>query len=768
MPRQQQAASGPQPQHQQPVAPPPIAPPPIPQYTTLSARTRRSRVNPLVQQVVTARAPGKSVRDTITAANGALAAGALEHSLGMPWAGGAALGVVMAAAGAVMGYQKDATAFGLGTGAAAGGWLAWSAADTPFSIPSLVGLLGASVIGGVAYARTRRRLRKIRELDQKIAEANAQRIASGNTAEVKAGWQEVLEKAGCKGVVIDRIDPLTDGAEGVRLTGRFTDPRSYRYETLAADLGIIEATAAGMTPYDIRNGSMNIYRPKGGQANGFELTIPTKNILGQTIWHPIDHNPRSVEDPIEFATSADGRRISVRHSDVAHGMFSGATDFGKSNLLNTFLFEWTRSVDATVCLIAGPTKAARTLKPLLAPWLRGEVPNPPVDRIAPTWETAMRALWDAKCAIQRRSKGKGIEDTGDKWDVTADAPRILIPIEEAGELLQNNKAWKAPDGSRWTFSDLLVDVISRARSEAINILVMTQGGTADLAGDRGPSLKKQIVFRVAFRAQATTERDAVLATDTRSVELSSLGKGEVFCETSSTDARPTMALCDYMGGGKGEEDLRVLIGREHYRYAQAVDDWTAEAMPYYETRWTNSDVQRFLAELVGKPFDPAAAADPAAGADSDTGDDDQVEVDDAATAAAVDRILAAAEQAMEEDQRQVEVEQLRAAWEASPDARTVGDLESETLRLLRIFQEAPGGSAVPMDDLTAAAARILDIDANTEAARRVTAALRDIMGMSADQLEKEKVKRRGTVDGRKLTVVDVDRVREQLRRLSAG
>src|SRR5690606_3377671 len=82
------------------------------------------------------------------------------------------------------------------------------------------------------------------------------------------------------------------------------------------------------------------------------------------------------------------------------------------------------------------------------------------------------------------------------------------------------------------------------------------------------------------------------------------------------------------------------------------------------------------------------------------------------------------EQAMEEDQRQVEVEQLRAAWEASPDARTVGDLESETLRLLRVFQEAPKGSAVPMDDLTAAAARILDIDANTSAARRGTAAPR--------------------------------------------
>src|SRR5690606_3075980 len=163
------------------------------------------------------------------------------------------------------------------------------------------------------------------------------------------------------------------------------------------------------------------------------------------------------------------------------------------------------------------------------------------DRIAPTWETAMRALWDAKCAIQRRSKGKGIEDTGDKWDVTPTAPRILIPIEEAGELLQNNKSWKAPDGSRWNFSDLLVDVISRARSEAINIIMMTQGGTMDLAGDRGTSLKKQIIFRVAFRAQATTERDAVLATDTRSVELSSLGKDRKSTRLNSSHVKISYA-----------------------------------------------------------------------------------------------------------------------------------------------------------------------------------------------------------------------------------
>lgn len=761
MARQQQHAVSGEYQQVPAVMQPPLPPPPIPQQTTsVRPHSHGGRTNPLMRAVASVRAPGKTVRDTVTVANGAMAVGAIEHVTNLPWPGAAALGVVLTGAGAAVGHMREATALGFGTGAAAGGWLLWSAATTPWSFSSVLSLLGASVLGGIAYARTRKRLQKIRELDDRVAAVTAERIANGNTNEVKTGWQDIFDRAQCKGVRVDDIKRLTDGAEGFRLSGSFTDPR-YRYENLSADLGVIEVVADQMTPYRIRNGSFNIYRAEDGSASKWEMTIPTADILGNIIPHPIDHSPRSIETPIEFATAADGRRVSVRHADTAHGLISGMTDFGKSNLLNCFLFEWSRCTDAATCLIAGPTKAARTMKPLLAPWLRGEVPNPPIDRIAPTWEEAMRVLWDAKCAIRRRSKGKGLDDVSGKWKVTPSTPRIIIPIEEAGELLQEQRRWTAPDKTKWTFSDLLVDVITRARSEAINMVALTQGGTMDLAGDRGSSWKKQMIFRVAFRAQTTTERDAVLATDTRHVELASLGKGEVFTETSAADTAPTMALCDYMDDTANENTM-TLAALNHYQYAASVDDWTAEAMPYYADRWTRPDIQQFLCELMGVDYDPAHAAPEPQQVEHQAYDSEETSVPDDPDAE-VDAILEKARKAMEDDLRDAEIRRLEESLNAT--SRSLGDLESETLRLLKVLRDAPN-KEVPMSDLTTAAAVVLGVDASTEVDRKVNAALRDVMNMTDEDLKDARVKRRGTVEGRKVTMVDMSQVHAQIRKLS--
>ncbi|MEU5852521.1 hypothetical protein, partial [Saccharopolyspora shandongensis] len=631
---------------------------------------------------------------------------------------------------------------------------------------SMLSLLGSAVIGGVYYARTLRKLRQIAELDQKYTEAVAKQVAAGGE-KAQAGWQEIIAAAKCSGVKIEKVFSLTE-AEGYRLAGTFTDPR-YGYANLASDLGAIEQVADQMTPYPIRNGCINLYRPPGATASQWEMTIPTVNILGGKIPHPIDHGPRSIEDPIEIATAADGRRISVLHSEVAHGMFSGMTDFGKSNLLNVHMFEWTRCVDAAVCLIAGETKAARTIKPLLAAYLKGEIPNPPIDRIAPTWQEAMRLLWDIKCGIKRRSKGKGIDDVSGKWTVGPDSPRIIVAIEEAGELLQSPKRWTAPDKTKWTFSDLYVEVITKARSEACNLLMLTQGGTMDLAGDRGSSIKKQILYRVAFRAQSQVERDAVLATNTRHVELGELGKGEVFLEVSADATTPTLALVDYMDD-TAHGNIMDLAARMHHQYARGLDEYTASAMPFYKDRWSRPDIQQFLSDLMGVDYNgPTEPSDPEQDEPSShQGDDGPASAEHAEHAdheREVDELLAAAAAELEQHNAAAEVEQLERAFQKS---RTLAELEPETLRLLRVLQDAPAAE-VPSDDLAVAAAEVLGLQArtengsvNTEASRKLAAAIRDVMG-SEDQAAQ--VKRRATVDGRKLTVWDMAQVQAQIRTL---
>src|SRR5699024_2131677 len=134
----------------------------------------------------------------------------------------------------------------------------------------------------------------------------------------------------------------------------------------------IELVADQATYYPIRPGTIQPARGRHATAGMVETRIPTTEVFGERIPHPISPDPRSIEDPIEMATAAEGSRVAIRHADSAHGMFSGMTDFGKSNLLSVHVYEWTRCTDAAVWLASGPDKAASLFKPLLRAWLKGE------------------------------------------------------------------------------------------------------------------------------------------------------------------------------------------------------------------------------------------------------------------------------------------------------------------------------------------------------------------------------------------------------------
>ncbi|MEU5852491.1 hypothetical protein, partial [Saccharopolyspora shandongensis] len=136
-------------------AAPPVGPPPLPQqYVAAQQRAQRtSKPNPLMRVITGIKAPSKAVRDTVTVANGVLAAGALEHAAEVPWQGSAAIAVVLTATGAAVSRRHGEITFGTTVGASAGGWLIWSAVESPFSMTSMLSLLGSAVIGGVYYAR---------------------------------------------------------------------------------------------------------------------------------------------------------------------------------------------------------------------------------------------------------------------------------------------------------------------------------------------------------------------------------------------------------------------------------------------------------------------------------------------------------------------------------------------------------------------------------------------------------------------------------------
>ncbi len=754
------------------VAPPPIAPR---DRNTSSKKTKKQKTGRIREVTQRTQAPSKAVRDTISAAHGTLALGGLEHVANVPVAYPGVLGAVLTAAGVAWGSQRGEMGFGTAMGAGAGGWLLWSAFTTPWSVTSLASLAVAATGAGFWYRHVRGRLLRAACLKKQANDALAAAVnAPADTEASRYGWEEILQEAGCTGVAVESTKPLEQGASGFRLVGKVTDPK-FGYDNLSTSLGAIERVADKRTEYPIRAGSIQLSRPKGGTASQFEMTVPTADIFGQPIPHPLNHEPRSIETPIEVATAADGSRLAVRHWESAHAMFSGMTDFGKSNLLNCHIYEWTRCTDATVWLMSGPDKAPKLLKPLLRPWLKGETANPPIDRFAATQREAMYMLWDAIQGMKHRANSGGIDDTGSKWKVTPDKPRLVIGIEEASDFLEDESKTKMPDGSKYSFGDLVRWLIRKARSEAINLLILTQGGTLDFFGSEGSGIKKQIVYRVAFRAQATSETNACLAGDTRDVDLGTLGKGEVYMEQLGSE-RPTLALADYIEeGDTPDEHVMNIAARMHHQYARELDAETAAAMPYYRERWTRDEQQEFLSSLLGVSVEnitapggeqsqqhaPEGVDVPDTPADLDAMLSGLGEPDGSSDhARRMSDILARYESEVEEG----EFTALTQSFNETPASRTLGDLDGETLRVVGVIQNITDNE-MTADDLRARIATALDLEDNTETDRFVNGAVRDILGV--DDLPAE-VKRRRTRGNSKVYVWDLGAIKSAIADMGRG
>lgn len=740
-----------------------IGPPPIP--STSNTSTKRA-----AEAGHRSPAPSRAVRHTISGAHGALAVAGIAHIAGVHVGFATALGAVLVVAGVVWGNPRGEIGFGLATGVVAGGWLTWSAYTTPFSVVSLAGLVVAAVAIGTWYSHVLARVPSAAVQQQMSEAVSAATAATADTEQSRTGWQQVLIEAECDGVSVTSTRDLGNGASGFRVAGDFTSAR-FGYNEMSSKLPVIERIADRYTDYPIRAGSVQLSRPRGSTASKFELSIPTADIFGSAIPHPLRHEPRSIEDPIEIATAADGRRLSLLHRDSAHGMFSGMTDYGKSNFLNVHIYEWTRCIDAAPWLVCGPDKAAKLFKPLFRPWLKGEVPNPPIDRFAADLTEAMYLLWDAICGMKARSTSGGIDDTGSKWRVTPDTPRLVIGIEEAGDFLEDDRRTKMPDGKRYTFGELLRWLIRKARSEGINLLILTQGGTLDFLGADGSGIKKQIVYRVAFHAQTTSETNAVLAGDTRSVDLGSLGKGEVYIEQSG-DERPVLALADYIDeGSTPDEHVMDKAARRHYENCKPLDPHTAAAMPYYAGRWTRPNQEAFLSALTGvsvahlNATTETPAAD-GAGETTETRDEPEDAAGDGFNAAEhgnrmqaiVDRFA----EEVQQDEQQQEIAELERSLSSTP--RSLGDLNADSLRIVGVLHQV-ADDEVTADDLRTRVAAALGQDDSTEIDRRINAAVRDVLDV--DELPSS-VKRRRTRDGSKVSMWDMAAIRRSIDGLSRG
>lgn len=747
------------------------------------APARRPSSRTATRRLAAAPAPRPELGHPILTANATLAAGSVAHlfAADIPWWMFPAGGTIAAftAATTTMARLDDSVADGLfagAVGAGAGGWLAWTAATTPWAPAQLFALAAGSMVLGPAYGllRWRRTSRARKEL-----EARQKR-----RAEAKAtSWSRILSKAGVKDVTIAATRPF-DG--GFSLDLLLSGQRSPDFSGLAAALPSIERVAAHVTGLPIRPGTIQCLR--GELAHQATLVVPTQDVIGQTIELPDLEGAATVHEPFSVGQYVGEGEIMV-HWRRIHALFVGMNDSGKTEFLHTHIARLTRCTDNVIWLVAG-NKSVPLMAPWMLPFVRGEVDRPPFDWPANGIDEGLKVLLDAYRAVDTR-QGMYREGAAE-FIPTDDQPQITVMVEEAPDLLNSRKRVQAHDGETYTFSELVLKLLRTGRSEGVGVILLSQRGTSTMLGEEGGDLKSQVAYRAGLRIKGNfVDVDSIFTGDTTGVQLQSLPNGAVYVEHGADD-RPRL--------GKGylttAEHKRRLAVR-HAAYCGGIDPQTAATLTHYAERWQRPATRALLEQIAGGRLPAAVGArigPPAEGGGQMTQPDSGAEPDDmgggwdsigfqpsAHWDDAIERREAA--ERIEHDAQnepspfdgEFSAEALaelfgqparddaeRNAGAARPTAPTPAGPSATARELLAAVLGSDlmysMETTIPTADVLAVAADELGWPDNPEGSRRVTAALREV-GIET---------RRTTVAGSRTMVVDGEPLREAARQWGAA
>jgi hypothetical protein len=375
---------------------------------------------------------------------------------------------------------------------------------------------------------------------------------------------------------------------------------------LISRLPEIEKIASATTRYPIRPGAIQI-RPNQAHAHKCEIIVPTKDMLADLIPIPERPGTRSINDVIETCVSVDGTVLGWDCHKDPHGMVAGMTDAGKTVFMDAHLFEATRSNDCVNALISG-AKPVRALAPYLKPFVEGHIGpdgkpvNPVIDWFAADVEEAAMILIDAAIACERRQQSAAMS-TAERWIATPDAPAWIIWIDESPKFLKSTKRFENHKGEAKTFSELLLDLETVARSEDVHLFYLTQRGTVSMNGADAGDIKSQTSYRAGFHATGIIDANAVFNTSTHGVNVESLPKGGLYLEMSGY-SQPVLAKGMYADAARKQ---RAAV--EHSIYCTPLDPWTTEpdekvgyeGMRYYDGRWLRKNQQAFLRQLCPNP-----------------------------------------------------------------------------------------------------------------------------------------------------------------------
>ena len=604
-------------------------PEPMPPRTP---RLRRAQgANTVVRRVVDADGPPPSVNHPLYVVEGVVAAGGFAYvaDVAPGWFLGA--GVLGAVVGGVATKIRFTTSdidprtgkrlpdphaaqiatFTAASSMTAGGALAVAAEMSPFSGIGAAVIGGAVIVLGPLYGLLRHRNTKavLAEIEKR-----AEQRAEGQRNE----WISIFEKVKANDISI------ADITDDVWKHGKREFPAGF---ALALELGEdapegrmlagmtpqIEKIAAARLKLPIRSGAIQINQR--GYAHEWEIIIPTRDIMDEKFDLELPEGIRSVNDPFTVAYAVDGTPIELELMQSPHGLISGQTDYGKSNFLDVHAAQLALCEDNVTWVICGD-KPDRLFAGWMASFLRGDVDDdgnpiePPFDWIAADLEEACMMLCDVIKAVYVRQKTAGQDGGATKWIPTPDRPRITVLIDESVSLLNKTRYkvkpynWDGPTDEQdeengtvtgMTFSELLLEALRLARSEAISVIWSTQRATATMIGGDGGNLKSQVGYRAGFHDTGGADTTAVFNTETAGVDTTSLPKGGLYVEMAGYN-RPVLSKSPIVTTEDKEEATR-----RHNRHAGPIDDYTAAELDFYSGRWTRTSQQEFVTGLHPNP-----------------------------------------------------------------------------------------------------------------------------------------------------------------------
>lgn len=388
--------------------------------------------------------------------------GSVLHSRHPGWAPlvaflGAAAAVLVGWHRATPTLRRIERAYAAGVTAAASGWLALATAHGPAAGPLRGVLIFGGTLAAIPWWGHRRRRARVRV--ERTLEA----------------WPFIADAIGVPGSTIT--------SAVVDLWGWRARIRLRRGQTVADLVSRVTALESGL---GTRPGAVRV-EADPARADRALIRVLDADPHARAIPWPdtfTTDERSSITDPVPLGLFEDARPVAVTLVH-RHGLIGGVAGAGKSGVLNVILATLAACPD--VVLWGIDLKGGMEF----GPWAGC------LNRLAINPREAAELLGEAVAVLEARAKLLA-DDNRRLWTPTADAPALVIVIDEYAELTE-----EAADALAYADS-----IARRGRAVAVTLLVATQRPTQKAMG--AGAVRSQMDVRICLRVRERRDVDLIL------------------------------------------------------------------------------------------------------------------------------------------------------------------------------------------------------------------------------------------------------------------